>query len=540
MLDKKILELLKSLRIKYYLSRLVKYISYSLLLFSSVVLILMILSRIFPIIFIWWKIIVALIISLLLGIILSIINRPSYYETARLVDSLGLKERITTALELKGNSSKLAELQKKDAVDTLTKDNLKKRISLKPSMKIMAIILVLLISSIFVGFIKTSSYEKGLIKEKNKNIIKNEIENIKKIEKDIQEEKRLTLEEKKQIENTLKELKKNLSKSDNIKDVQKQALKAKKELKDIENRLKEEKINDIVKKLSNKEFTKDIAESIKSKNGEELAESIKKLGSDIKTMNKEELENLAQDLNALAEALKDNPELLNSFNQISDIVAQAIEGNLDNEKLTSSLNNLAQSLDSLMNDSQVSGAISELNEALDNLTAVTSQPSQNPNSNSSGQNPSGSGNQGSSSGGNQGSGNQGGSGAGQGQGQGSGTGSGAGDGSSQGSESSSGSSGSGQSGKKDGSQKEVKDYESIFTPKNLGVDGEATQVHGNVNDTGDKDVIQVKKFGDMKGEAIPYNEVLNTYKENAYKRLDTEEIPPNMKEIIRKYFSELE
>lgn len=535
MLDKKLLELLKSLRIKYYLNRLVKYISYSLILFSSAMLIIMILSRIFPITFILSKIVISLVISLLLGFIWSIINRPSYYETARLVDSLGLKERITTALELKGNSSKLAELQKKDAVDSLSKSDLKKSISLKPSMKILALALLLILSSIFVGFINTSSYEEGLIKEKNKNIIKNEIENIKKIEKNIQEEKRLTLEEKKQIESTLKELKKNLSKSDNLKDIQKQALKTKKELKDIENRLREEKIKEIAKKLSNKEFTKDLAESIKSKDGEELGESIKKMSEDIKNMNSEELKNVAQDLNALSEALKDNPELLNAFNQISDIIAQGIEGNIDNEKLANSLNSLAQSLDGLMNDSQVSGAISELNKALDNLTAATGKPPQSSNSNPTGQNPSGSGNQGSNSGG-----NQGGSGVGQGQGQGSGAGSGAGEGSSPGSESSSGSSGSGQSGKKEGSQKEVKDYESIFTPKNLGGDGEATQVHGNVNDTGDKDIIQVKKFGDMKGEAIPYNEVLNTYKENAYKRLDTEEIPPNMKEIIRKYFSELE
>lgn len=65
-------------------------------------------------------------------------------------------------------------------------------------------------------------------------------------------------------------------------------------------------------------------------------------------------------------------------------------------------------------------------------------------------------------------------------------------------------------------------------------------MHGNQNDSGDKDVIQVKKFGDMKGDVMPYNEVLNIYKQNAYRRLDNEEIPPNMKEIIRKYFSDLE
>ncbi|WIV11509.1 hypothetical protein [Proteiniborus sp. MB09-C3] len=536
MLDKKLIELLKPLRIKYYFSKLMIYVSYSFLAFSSFLLMLMILSKVIPVTFIWTKIILALGMSLVFGLLWSIYKFPSYYETARLVDSFGLKERTITALELKGNDSRLAELQKKDAVYSLDREDIKKHIFIKPSMKIADIAMLMILSSIIVGFIKTPSHEEALLKEKNKNIVKNEIESIKKIEKEVKEEKLLTLEEKKQIENILKELRKKLDKSENMKDIQKEALKAKKELKNIEEKLRQEKIEDIAKKLSDKKFTKELAENLKDKNAEKTAESIEKMAQEIKNMDKEKLESLAKDVAALAEQLKDNPDLKNAFNQLSEAISQNIEGNIDDAKLSNSLNSLEESLSGLMSDSQVSGAISQLNEALDNLSELDSQ------GNNSGSNSQGSqGGQGNSGQGGQGQGNgQGqGSGNGQGSGTGQGAGGGAGEGSSPGNENSSGNS-SGQSGKKEGSKKEVKEYESVFTPKNLGGEGNQTQVHGNMNNSGDKDVIQVKKFGDMKGESMPYNEVLNMYKQNAYKRLDNEEIPPNMKEVIRKYFSDLE
>lgn len=540
MLDKKLIELLKPLRIRFYFSKLMIYSLYSLLGFSAVLLVLMILSKIMPITFIWTKITIALVLSLLLGIGWSLYNFPSYYDTARLVDEFGLKERTITALELKGNDTRLAELQKKDAVNSLVNEEIKKKIFIKPSMKIAIITMVMIFSSIIVGFINTPSNEKALIKEKNKQIIKNEIEKIEKVEKELKEEKQLTLEEKKQIENMLKELKKKLDKSDNMKDIQKESLKAKKELKEIEEKIRQEKIEDIAKKLSDKKFTKELAENLKNKDSEKTAESLEKMAEQLKNMNKEQLKDLAKDMAALAEQLKNNPELSEAFNQLSQAISQNIEGNMNDANLSNSLNNLSEALSGLMSDSQVSGAISQLNESLDNLSAISEQNFQG-NNGSNGQ-PNSPGNQGS----NQGNGGQGGQGQGNGQGQGQGTGtgqgtgSGAGEGSSPGNENSSGNSRPGQSGKKEGSQKEVKEYESIYTPKNLGGEGEKTQVHGNMNDSGDKDVIQVKKFGDMKGESMPYNEVLNAYKQNAYKRLDNEEIPPNMKEIIRKYFSDLE
>jgi len=489
------------------------------------------------------KVIILLVICLLAGIVWSIYKFPSYYDTAKLVDGLGLKERTITALELKGNDSKLAELQKKDAINNLANDEIRKKIFIKPSLKIAILAMALIFSSIIVGFINTPSNEKALIREKNKQIIKNEIKRITKVEKELNEEDLLTLEEKEQIENVLKELKRKLDKSDNVKDIQKEALKAKKELKGIQEKIRQKKIEEIAKKLSDKEFTKELAENLKNEDVGKITESIDKMADQIKNMDKEQLENLAEDMAALAEELKNNPELSDAFNQLTKVLSQNIRANLNNANLSNSLNNLSEALLGLMNDSQVSGAISQLNEALSNLSSIENNfqgnNGSNGQSNYSGNQGTNQGNAGQSQGSSLDSGNGQGSGSGQSQGQ-VGGGTGAGEGSSAGNENSSGSRSSGQGGKKQGSEKEVKEYESIFTPKNLGREGEQTQVHGNINDSGGNDIIQVKKFGDIKGESMPYNQVLNVYKQNAYKRLDNEEIPPNMKEIIRKYFSDLE
>ncbi|MCT4605989.1 MAG: hypothetical protein N4A64_07760 [Marinisporobacter sp.] len=99
--------------------------------------------------------------------------------------------------------------------------------------------------------------------------------------------------------------------------------------------------------------------------------------------------------------------------------------------------------------------------------------------------------------------------------------------------------GKGGNGSSTGSDIEEKEYEEIFTPKYRG-QGESSQIKGNINESGREDVTQVKKFGDTLGESVNYQEVLKNYKEGAYEKLHTKEIPKNMKEIVKTYFTELE
>ncbi|SHJ47841.1 hypothetical protein [Paramaledivibacter caminithermalis] len=61
-----------------------------------------------------------------------------------------------------------------------------------------------------------------------------------------------------------------------------------------------------------------------------------------------------------------------------------------------------------------------------------------------------------------------------------------------------------------------------------------------MNKSGQKDIIKVKKFGEDMGESIPFSEVYRNYKNSEYQRLEEEEIPPNMKEIVKKYFIKLD
>ena len=58
--------------------------------------------------------------------------------------------------------------------------------------------------------------------------------------------------------------------------------------------------------------------------------------------------------------------------------------------------------------------------------------------------------------------------------------------------------------------------------------------------SGKKDTIEVKKFGEHMGEAIPFSEVFKSYKNSEYQRLEEKEIPANMREVVKEYFIKLD
>lgn len=158
MLDKKIIDLLKPLKIKYFLKRLIHIISLSLLLWGGTSLIIMMISRFVPITFIWTKLLIALAIILALGTLWTFIKKPSYRETALLVDSFELKERVSTSLELKGKETIVATIQKEDTIRILEKKELKSKISLKPSIRILLFIVIFAIATVSISFIPSKSY----------------------------------------------------------------------------------------------------------------------------------------------------------------------------------------------------------------------------------------------------------------------------------------------------------------------------------------------------------------------------------------------
>lgn len=571
MLDKKIIDLLKPLKIKYFFKRFIHIISLSLLLWGVTSLIIMTVSRFIPITFIWTKLLLVLAIILSLGIVWTFMKSPSYKETAKLVDSFELKERVSTSLELEGKETIVAKIQKEDTIRILEKKELKSKISLRPSMRILVFILIFIIATISTSLIPSKSYVAAKEREKNIEKLEDEKAKIEKIKNNVKNDKELTLEERKRLEESLEKMRKNLEKAKAIKDAKKELIKSKKELNTIKEEIEKRKINETAKSLSKNTFTKELGEKMKSKNTHEIAKEIEKMAKKLQNMNEEKLKKLTEQLNKLEEALKNNPGLANALKEVKDALAQSInEGSPNSSAINQSLQNLNKAINSQLSNPQISNQLNEALTAIDDINATLSQMSgdfnenmnegrqgsQKPGNKSeqsscptgehsgeggcefSGESPGGDGNQGNSGG--QGNSRSQGNGSGNnGNGQGNG-GSGAGNGSSPGNENGGGSQQGGGSGKNGSGNEEAKDYERIFAPKNLNAEGERSNVHGNVNETGQRDTIEVKKFGETMGESIPFSEVLKNYKESEFHRLHEEDIPPNMKEIVKEYFIKLD
>lgn len=526
MLDKQIIELLKPIRLKYFIKKLIKYLSFALLVWSVSSLILMLISKVVPITFVWQKITYPILLYILISIGWTIYKRPSLKDTAYLIDSFGLKERIITSLELKDQNSSISKLQKNDTIDGLKKNNFKEKISLVPPFKPLLIMLILVLATVIVGFIPSKTYYRAKEIEENKGKIEKTVEDIKKVEEKIAKDKILTELDKKEIENKLNELKKKLKKASTPEEMNKEISKTKKKLENLLEELKKEKIDELVEKLSKEDMTKEISKALENKSQEEIKKAMDDMAKKLENMSKEDLEKLAEKLKKLAEELKKNPELAKKLQELAESISQNTNGNGNNAAINQSLANLGELLNGMISNTPMTGSVEDLLEQLEQLNLNFGDGDSDGQENGNGN---GNGN---------GKGNGNGQGQGQGNGYGQGTGGGAGDGTSPGSEDN-GTGGTG-GGSKDSSDKEVKDYEKIFTPQNLDTDGYSTQIHDDVDKDGEKDIIQIKKFGDLPGESIPYNEVLKTYRENAYRKLGNEEIPENMKETVKRYFSELE
>lgn len=547
MIDRKIISLLKPLKLKYYIKNLIHITTISLMIWGAISLVFMIVSRFVPLTYIWNKVFIILFISISIGFSWSIYKKPSYKETAILLDSFGLKERTLTSLELKGKDYLVARIQKEDTIKLLENEDLKSKISLKPSLRILLFILVFLISTTVVSFIPTKSYVLAKEKEKTLEKLEKEKAKIEKVKEKVKKDEVLKLEEKKEIEKNIDKIRKTLEKPKDFKNIQKEIVKAKRELEKINKDVNQRKMNKISKQLENKSFTKKLAEKLKKRNSHEIAKSIEDMANKIKKMNKEDLEKLVQELKELQEALKNNPKLAKAFKEVRDAIAQSIQqGSQNSSIINQSLQNLNKTINNMLNDSTVSSQVNEALKNLDELNDTISEMSGNKSSSDnkgnsknqslcptgehdgegggweySGQSP-GSGN------GNNGNGNNG-----------SGS-SGAGNGSSQGSENGGGSSQSSSGSRQGSSGKKPKDYEKVFTPKRLNIDGESTKIHDKMDKSGKKDTIEVKKFGEHMGEAIPFSEVFKSYKNSEYQRLEEKEIPANMREVVKEYFIKLD
>ncbi len=86
----------------------------------------------------------------------------------------------------------------------------------------------------------------------------------------------------------------------------------------------------------------------------------------------------------------------------------------------------------------------------------------------------------------------------------------------------------------------MKEYEKIFTTRLLGGEGEKDILQGNKNNSGQTKLFQTEQGLTIKGEMLPYNQVIGQYKEEAFQTMEGSQIPQGMQNIVKEYFTSLE
>lgn len=372
-------------------------------------------------------------------------------------------------------------------------------------------------------FIPNTMKDVALKKHEIQVAKKNAVKEVEKVEKEIDENEKLSDWMKFEVKDNLTKLKKELIEAENNEDINKAIQKSGKKLEIV----KQEYLNDDLEKIADtfikNKITKELGKLIKEADKDALLKGMDEVAKNLKNASSEKIKQLSEGLNKLAQELKNNPKLAKAFGDLASNLAQ---GNITSS--SEAMNEMSSTISQLMENEDFIAAMDEVQQAMQQSL----QDSNSTNSNNGSSQNSGNG---------QGQGNGNGEGQGNGNGQGQGTGGGAGSGSDMGQENSPEGSESGGLAKKDGnSGKNVNDYDKIFTPKTLGGDGETSMLIGQKNDNGASEQIITEKGIGIEGNSVPYNQVVGEYKSKAYENMENSVIPESMKDLVKSYFSSLE
>lgn len=513
--DRELIKLVRKIRDRLHMSLII----YNLVLGASAAMALgtglAIAARFIPIFNVYLIILRLVVVFLLAALLYSAFRTPKDSYAALRADSFGLKERTVTALELVGDQSAFAILEKKDALEHLKQMDYKKNIPLKPGKKYILICLILTAVLALSGFIPNPMAVRAEELQKQKVKISEQQKKVDRLVEKVKNNPKLSEEQKTELEIRLAELKKELSEARDEREIDKALSRTEKKLEYIRDKYTSgSDLNKIADTLSQNERTKALGDMIRKGDAKAFKDNIKKLAEELKKLSAEEKQKLSEELVMLAKEIKNNPELSEAFSQLAEKLASGELGDISGE-----LRELDQSISELMENESIRNAIAELAEE---LTAASS----NRNNEQQGQENTMEGS------GQKGQGNQPGE---------SGQGSGAGSGTDMGKENQEPIS-PGSSGiiKKDAAQKKDGEYEKVFTPDTLGGEGEISNLSGSKGKDGITEQVITDKSPTVRGNSVPYNQVLGQYKEKAMESINTSDIPPGMKDMVKEYFTSLE
>ena len=490
-----------------------------------------ILSRFIPIYAVYSKAALGVLGASLIAIVYGAFKTPKNRQVALKVDKLGLQERTLTAVDLIGEQSTFATLEKQDALKHLKAINFKKAMPIRPNRKYLLLCALLITTLTASAFLPNPMAEKARELNQLKQEIAKQQKKVTEVEKKIANNAKLTDEQKKEAALKLAELKKELKAAQNKKDIDKALQKSQKKLVYLSDKYTDSKENleKLINTLAQNKSTKQLADMLKNSSEQQLKENLKQFAEQLKKMDKEQLKQISKELTDLANQIKNNPELKQALGELVQKLASGEMGDVSD-----ALEQLADSMSELMSDKGFKEALEDLAKQLGEMQDGKKPGEGTPSSGSK----DGGGQQTPGGGSKPGAGQ--GQGQGQGQGEGQGQGGGAGSGTDMGQENPTPiTPGSGIQ-KKDGSTMKTGEYEKIFTSKTLGGDGEQTNLTGQKNDSGSTDQITTDKSQSIRGNSVPYDQVMGEYKQQALDSINSSDIPSGMRDLIKDYFSSLE
>ncbi len=532
---------LRPLKTKIHINNTIYCLTIGLLVACSVSFALSLASLFVPVPFLSETVIKAFAAIMIISIVVSAFLSPGNNKVINTADSLGLKERIVTAFQLKDDNSKLSQVQRTDALNKLKTTQLDKLYVIRVEKRGLTASLVMIILTISFFFIPSSTRDEAL---KMENVVKE----IEKQADNIEAEKSKLLEENdddmkiKEIEKELDKLLEKLKKTKNEEEALKELSKALHDLEKLKTDEKDKLLSRLEKGMESN-TPGQMAKAIEDNDTKEIADKMEQLKNELEKMNDGQREEMIEQLKQAANEVED--EDLDLSDDIKKAADNIDKGNMQEaaEKLAEALQNMQKSTGNNLSAAGGNGA-EGLESAINAARRSIASASGNNVMLSRYGSPEGQSKSGSAGNarGQSGQGGQGGDGQSGQNGQGDTPmpgrgGSGAGDGAS---DKDTGYFEESGGGSRQAGEGEFAEYEEIYTPKRLGDGGEITNITGTAGEAGSSMWHDGANTPVESGSIVPYNQVLTQYKQEAFTSIERADIPPGMKEIVRDYFTGLE
>lgn len=517
--------------------------------------------------FIRYKILLTLVFSVPAAFMVTCFLFPSWKQVMITADNLGLKERIITAWYLRADPSPVARLQREDAQKALSSANLKSSYRVSVEKRYILSATVLFIIAFGLSFIpgkvsRQTQLREALITEMNEQqkVIVDKVKEEQEKHNDLSEAQLEALQE------ALEKLKEDLKQAR----TEEEALKGLAQMENLMEQFQsQEPLQDLKAledALAGSPATEELADALKNEDYKALKEALEQLKKELaEGLSQEEITALVE---KAAANMSDNSMLAQA---IQNLAASASTGSMGAGEMTERLSELLeQTANNAKGQQAFQQAAGEIGKASSSARRTIAQVDPNMNGGESKNNgsqaaqgegnPSGRQGQGQGEGQSQGQSQGQGEGQSQGQGQGQGQSQGQGQGQDQGQDQGQGQgqgggAGAGEgstsedqgysegdrpgSGRMPGSRKE-NEYERIYVPERLGGEGNETALTGQKLESGSSTFSEADGAPVQKGAMVPWQEVLTQYREEAVQSMDSQEIPPGLKELVRDYFSSLE